>query len=79
MQPFRQEYTHTQGVHNVWVHRGFHYFTYLFHYFFSILFTYGIFSSPDSIAALSKERMELILLIGREGWFYRRIAEEFNL
>ncbi|CAI9734165.1 Hypothetical predicted protein [Octopus vulgaris] len=34
----------------------------------------------DRMMALSKEeRIELVLLSGREGWSYRKIAEEFNL
>ena len=32
------------------------------------------------ITALSKEkRVELVLLSGRKGWSYRRIADEFNV
>ncbi|CAI9720341.1 MPC34374.1hypothetical protein [Octopus vulgaris] len=35
---------------------------------------------PDRMMDLSKEeRIELVLLSGREGWSYRKIAEEFNL
>ncbi|CAI9719023.1 uncharacterized protein LOC126412052 [Octopus vulgaris] len=35
---------------------------------------------PDRMMDLSKEeRIELVLLTGREGWSYRKIAEEFNL
>ncbi|CAI9726852.1 Hypothetical predicted protein [Octopus vulgaris] len=35
---------------------------------------------PDRIMDLSKEeRIELVLISGREGWPYRKIAEEFNL
>ncbi|CAI9735851.1 RDH7 dehydrogenase [Octopus vulgaris] len=35
---------------------------------------------PDRMMDLSKEeRIELVLLSGREGWTYRKIAEEFNL
>ncbi|CAI9744425.1 KEOPS complex subunit TP53RK isoform X1 [Octopus vulgaris] len=35
---------------------------------------------PDRMMNLSKEeRIELVLLSGREGWSYRKIAEEFNL
>ncbi|CAI9724957.1 Hypothetical predicted protein [Octopus vulgaris] len=34
----------------------------------------------DRMMDLSKEkRIELLLLSGREGWSYRKIAEEFNL
>ncbi|CAI9728520.1 Hypothetical predicted protein [Octopus vulgaris] len=35
---------------------------------------------PDRMMDLSKEeRIELVLLSGREGWYCRKIAEEFNL
>ncbi|CAI9714816.1 Hypothetical predicted protein [Octopus vulgaris] len=35
---------------------------------------------PDRMMDLSKEeRIELVLLSEREGWSYRKIAEEFNL
>ncbi|CAI9727465.1 PLHD1 protein [Octopus vulgaris] len=35
---------------------------------------------PDRMMVLSKEeRIEIVLLTGREGWSYRKIAEEFNL
>ncbi|CAI9725921.1 KEOPS complex subunit TP53RK isoform X1 [Octopus vulgaris] len=35
---------------------------------------------PDRMMDLFKEeRIELVLLSGREGWSYRKIAEEFNL
>ncbi|CAI9721953.1 MPC34374.1hypothetical protein [Octopus vulgaris] len=35
---------------------------------------------PDRMMDLSKEAgIELVLLSGREGWSYRKIAEEFNL
>ncbi|CAI9727188.1 Hypothetical predicted protein [Octopus vulgaris] len=34
---------------------------------------------PDRMMDLSKEeRIELVLLSGREGWSYRKIAEELN-
>ncbi|CAI9724964.1 Hypothetical predicted protein [Octopus vulgaris] len=34
----------------------------------------------NRMMALSKEeRIQLVLLSGREGWSYRKIAEEFNL
>ena len=29
--------------------------------------------------AFTKERVQLVFLIGREGWSYRRISNEFNV
>ncbi|CAI9724820.1 Hypothetical predicted protein [Octopus vulgaris] len=34
---------------------------------------------PDRMIDLSKEESSLVLLNEREGWSYRKIAEEFNL